>query len=63
MITLSNEQLQTVFNKKALTQTGRNEILTLTLNAMMHSERTAYLQANQDPQNKVNGYRPVKIRG
>ena len=44
MITLSQEQLQGLFNEKAVTQQGMNEILTITLNAIMHSERTVHLQ-------------------
>ena len=67
MITLSQEQLQGLFNEKAVTQQGMNEILTITLNAIMHSERTVHLQTlpqtEQEPRNKANGYRPVKIQG
>jgi transposase-like protein len=63
MITLSNDQLQTLFNNKAEALNGMNEILTITLNAIMHGERTAYLQENKEPSNKANGYRPVKVRG
>lgn len=63
MITFSNNQLQTLFNEKACTQQGLNEILTITLNAIMHSERTAYLQTHKEGENKANGYRPVKVAG
>ena len=63
MINLTNEQLQTLFNKKAESQNGMNQILTITLNAIMHSERIAYLQQNQTSKNKGNGYRPIKIHG
>ena len=63
MINLTNEQLQTLFNKKAETQNGMNQILTITLNSIMHGERTAYLQTNKIPKNKANGYRPIKVHG
>ena len=63
MINLTKEQLQTLFNKKAERQNGINEILKITLNAIMHSERTAYLSKNQHANNKGNGYRPVKVNG
>ena len=63
MINLTNEQLQTLFNKKAEKENGLNQVLTITLNAIMHSERTAYLKTNQDSKNKGNGYRPVKVNG
>lgn len=63
MINLTNQQLQTLFNKKSESQNGLNEILTITLNAIMHSERTAYLQTNENAKNKANGYRPIKVCG
>lgn len=61
MLTLSNDQLQSILNHKACSEQGLNEVLTITLNAIMHSERSHFLQ-NQDA-NKANGYRPIKVQG
>jgi len=42
--TLSNQQLQSLLNKKSESENGLNEKNTITLNIFLHSERTAYLQ-------------------
>ena len=60
MITLSRQQLKSLFNKKSASESGLNEILTITLNAIINSGRTAYLQANEIAKDKANGYRSIK---
>ena len=63
MIKLSSQQIQKALNNKAVTKDGINEMLKLTLNALMHGERQAFLRKEKDPTNKANGYRPVKVNG
>lgn len=61
MITLNTTQLQTVLNHKAVSKEGVDSILKMTLNAIMYSEREAFLNQNGDTKNKGNGYRPIKV--
>ena len=55
MIELTNVQLQASLSKLLDQENGLTNVLEMTLNAMMHSERTSYL--GRSPQNKGNGYR------
>ena len=61
MITLNSTQLQTALNTEALKKEGINGILKMTLNAIMYSEREIFLEQKGDPENKGNGYRPIKV--
>ena len=66
MITLNNNQIQDLFNKKAILENGINEILTITLNAIMHAERHAFLsteEGERSGENRANGYRPIRVNG
>lgn len=55
MIELTKLQLQASINKLLLQENGLNSVLEMTLNGLMHSERSIYLE-NSD-KNKGNGYR------
>ena len=63
MIDLNNNQMQELLNNKVLHKGGVNDLLKMTLNAIMHGERQAYLQEQNDSNNKANGYRPIKVNG
>lgn len=63
MIQLSEQQLQKALNAKSLKKDGMNEILKMTLNALMYSERKAFLDRRKNPENKANGYRSIKMSG
>ncbi|TYC06603.1 MAG: IS256 family transposase [Kosmotoga sp.] len=54
-------QLQTLISNHLKRENGLNEVLEMTLNAMMKAERTAHLQ--QAPGNKANGYRMGRAYG
>jgi transposase-like protein len=55
MIELTKVQLQASLGKLLEQENGLTSVLEMTLNALMHSERSTYLQ--QSTQNKGNGYR------
>lgn len=55
MIELTKVQLQASLGKLLEQENGITSVLEMTLNALMHSERSTYLQ--QSTQNKGNGYR------
>ena len=55
MIELTKVQLQASLGKLLEEENGLTNVLEMTLNALMHSERANYLE--QSSQNKGNGYR------
>ncbi len=63
MITLKNDQIQETLNHKAVVENGINDILKMTLNAVVYAERQASLQEQKDPKNKANVYRDTKVNG
>ena len=63
MITLKNNQIQDILNHKAVVENGIDDILKMTLNAVMYAERQASLQEQKDPKNKANVYRDTKVNG
>lgn len=63
MTSLKNDQIQAVFNKKVVRKDGINDILKMTLDAIMYAERKAFLQKDNNENNKANGYRPIKVNG
>ena len=63
MITLKDDQIQDVFNKRAVRKDGINDILRITLDAIMYAEREAFLKRENSENNKANGYRPIKVNG
>jgi len=58
---LTKKQTEEVLSKFLEKENGLNEVLQMTLNAMMYSERTEHLK--QDVSNKGNGYRLGKVFG
>ena len=58
---LTKKQTEEVLSKFLEQENGLNEVLQMTLNAMMYSERTEHLK--QDVDNKGNGYRLGKVFG
>ena len=58
---LTKKQTEEVLSKFLEQENGLNEVLQMTLNAMMYSERTEHLK--QDRGNKGNGYRLGKVFG
>ena len=62
MITLKDNQIQDVFNKRAVRKDGINDILRITLDAIMYAEREAFLKRENSENNKANGYRPIKVK-
>jgi len=63
MLKLSNQQIQDLLNTKATAEDGLNDILKMTLNAIMYSERKEFLRLKNNKENKANGYRPIKVQG
>ena len=61
MIELTKVQLQTSLDKLLEKENGLTSVLEMTLNALMHSERTNYLE--QSSKNKGNGYRKALAVG
>jgi transposase-like protein len=57
----TKEQTESVLRKFLSQENGLNEVLEMMLNAMMHSERTVYLE--NVPSTKGNGYRPGSVFG
>ena len=58
---LTKKQTEEVLSKFLNQENGLNEVLQMMLNAMMYSERDAYLSSDKD--NKANGYRLGKVFG
>ncbi len=58
---LTKKQTEEVLSKFLEKENGLNDVLQMTLNAMMYSERTEHLK--QDIDNKGNGYRLGKVFG
>jgi len=56
-------QIQEIINNLLLEENGLNEILQMTLNAMMLSERSSFLTSEDQISNKGNGYRYAKALG
>ena len=54
-------QLQTLIGNHIQRENGLNEVLEMTLNALMKAERREHLEAEDD--DKGNGYRPGKVYG
>lgn len=58
---LTKKQTEELLSKYLIKENGLNEVMQMTLNAMMYSERTAHLSESTD--NKGNGYRLGKVFG
>lgn len=58
---LTKKQTEEVLSKFLVQENGLNDVLQMTLNAMMYSERTEHLSSSID--NKGNGYRLGKVFG
>jgi len=58
---LTKKQTEGILSKYLTKENGLNEVLQMTLNAMMHSERTEHLRDME--YNKANGYRLGKVFG
>ena len=58
---LTKKQTEEVLSKFLDKKNGLNDVLQMTLNAMMHSERTEHLKSTIN--NKANGYRLGKVFG
>jgi len=54
-------QLQTLIGNHIQRKNGLNEVLEMTLNALMKAERREHLESEED--DKGNGYRPGKVYG
>jgi len=63
MLDLSKQQMQDILNTKATAENGINELLEMTINAIMYCERKEHLRLKNNPKNKANGYRPIKAQG
>ena len=63
MIDLTTNQIQSILNNKAIAEDGINTILKMSLNAIMHAEREAFLKEDACLNNKANGYRPIRVNG
>ena len=63
MIDLTKLQLEKEIRDYLIKKDGLNEILTMTLNGLMYSERSAFLTESRNSSNKSNGYRPVRGYG
>jgi len=61
-MTLTKIQIQEQLNKLAA-KCGINELLNLMLNALMYTERKAFLERQEQQKNKGNGYRKTLARG
>jgi transposase-like protein len=59
---LTKLQTENVLKQFLSKENGLNEVLEMTLNSLMQSERAAFLK-NQDTQNKGNGYRVGRVFG
>lgn len=60
-LTLSGTQIQAILNNLVSQPSGLNQMLSMTLNAFMKAERTAYLE--QAAGNKANGFRSMNGLG
>lgn len=58
---LTKKQTEELLSKHLLQENGLNEVMQMTLNAMMYCERSEYLLDNED--NKGNGFRLGKVFG
>ena len=58
---LTKKQTEEVLSKFLFKENGLNDVLQMTLNAMMHCERTEHLKSTIN--NKANGYRLGKVFG
>lgn len=63
MIRLTKLQLQSEISNLLKQENGLNEVLQMTLNAMMLSERNDFLLSEENLDNKGNGYRYAKAVG
>ena len=63
MIRLTKLQLQSEISNLLKQENGLNEVLQMTLNAMMLSERSDFLLSEENLDNKGNGYRYAKAIG
>lgn len=63
MIRLTKLQLQSEISNLLKQENGLNEVLQMTLNAMMLSERSDFLLSEENLDNKGNGYRYAKAVG
>ncbi|SHF22237.1 Transposase, Mutator family [Fodinibius roseus] len=58
---ISNLQLRTLIGNHLKQENGLNEVLEMTLNALMKAERSEHL--NGQTGNKANGFRPGRVYG
>ena len=58
---LTKKQTEEILSKYLVKENGLNEVLEMTLNAMMYCERSEYLSGKED--NKGNGFRLGKVFG
>ena len=58
---LTKKQTEEILSKHLLQENGLNEVMEMTLNAMMYCERKEYL--SYDDNNKGNGFRLGKVFG
>lgn len=63
MIDITDNQLQELLHHRAASQEGMNKLLGMVLNSIMYAEREHFLKEEDDPHNKANGYRPIKVNG